>query len=51
MDFGINTCIICKVKDKSDWQVTEFYDSWGFLCGPCGLKLSEKLNKNELGKT
>jgi hypothetical protein len=46
-DFGINTCILCKIQDKSDWQVTEFNDSWGFLCGSCGLKLSEKLNKNE----
>ena len=46
-DFGINTCIICKVQDKSDWQITEFNDSWGLLCGPCGIKLSEKLNKNQ----
>ena len=47
MDFGINTCKLCNVKDKSDWQVTEFDDDWGFLCGPCGLKLSEKLNNNQ----
>jgi hypothetical protein len=47
MNFGINNCKLCKVKDQSDWQVTEFNDSWGFLCGPCGLKLSEKLNKNQ----
>ena len=47
MDFGINTCKLCKVKDQSEWQVTEFDDSWSFLCGACGLKLSEKLNKNE----
>ncbi len=46
MDFGKNNCILCKIQDKSDWQVTEFDDSWGFLCGSCGLKLSEKLNKN-----
>ena len=46
-DFGINTCILCQIKDKSDWQVTQFDDSWGFLCGSCGLKLSEKLNKNQ----
>jgi hypothetical protein len=46
-DFGTNTCILCKVQDKSDWQITEFNDSWGFLCGPCGIKLSEKLNKNQ----
>jgi hypothetical protein len=47
MDFGINNCILCKVKDRSDWQVTEFDDTWGFLCGPCGIKLLGRLNKNE----
>jgi hypothetical protein len=43
MDFGIETCVCCGVKGRPDWQVTEFDDSWGFLCGPCGLKLSERL--------
>jgi len=47
MDFGINTCKLCKTKDRSEWQVTEFDDSWHFLCGSCGQKLSEKLNKNQ----
>ena len=46
-NFGIDTCKLCKAKNPSEWQVTAFDDSWGFLCGPCGLKLSEKLNKNE----
>ena len=41
-DFGINTCILCQIKDKSDWQVTQFDDSWGFLCGPCGLETLKK---------
>ena len=45
MDFGINTCILCKVQDKSDGQIKEFDDSWGFLCGSCELKLAEKLKK------
>ncbi|MCW3984260.1 MAG: hypothetical protein NWE96_09750 [Candidatus Bathyarchaeota archaeon] len=44
MDFGIETCVCCGAKGRPDWQVTEFDDSWGFLCGPCGLKLSERLN-------
>jgi hypothetical protein len=47
MDFGIETCVCCGVKGRPDWQVTEFDDSWGFLCGRCGLKLSEKLNNRE----
>jgi predicted SprT family Zn-dependent metalloprotease len=51
MDFGINTCKLCQVKDRSDWQVTEFDDSWNFLCGQCRQKLSEKLNKNDSGIT
>jgi hypothetical protein len=44
MDFGTETCVCCGVKGRPDWQVTEFDDSWGFLCGQCGLKLSERLN-------
>lgn len=47
MDFGIETCVICGAKGRADWQVTQFDDSWGFLCGPCGLKLSKRLSKNE----
>ncbi len=46
MDFGIETCAACGTKERPDWQVTLFDDSWGFLCGPCGLKLSERLSKN-----
>jgi hypothetical protein len=46
MDFGIETCVCCGVKGRPDWQVTEFDDSWGFLCGPCGVKLSERLTNN-----
>ena len=48
-NFGVDTCKLCKTKSHSEWQVTEFDDSWNFLCGPCGLKLSEKLNNNKLG--
>lgn len=47
MDFGIETCVVCNVKGRPDWQVSLFDDSWGFLCGTCGLKLSERLSKNE----
>ncbi len=46
MDFGIETCVTCGVKGRPDWQVTEFDDSWGFLCGPCGQRLSEKLHNH-----
>jgi len=47
MDFGPETCVCCGTKGRPDWQVTEFDDSWGFLCGPCGLELSKKISNNE----
>jgi len=47
MDYSFETCVICGAKGQGEWQVTQFDDSWGFLCGPCGLKLSEKLGKSE----
>lgn len=47
MDFGVETCVCCGAKGRPDWQVTLFDESWGFLCGSCGLKLSEKLNNQE----
>jgi hypothetical protein len=46
MDFGIETCVTCGIKGRPEWQVTEFDDSWGFMCGPCGQRLSEKLNNH-----
>ncbi len=46
MDFGIETCVTCGVKGRPEWQVTEFDDSWGFMCGQCGQRLSEKLNNH-----
>ena len=46
MDFGTETCVTCGVKGRPDWQVTLLDDSWGFLCGPCGQKLSEKLSNH-----
>jgi hypothetical protein len=47
MDFGIETCLGCGAKGKPDWQVNQFDGSWGFLCGSCGEKLSNKLGKLE----
>jgi hypothetical protein len=47
MDFGTETCVICGAKGRPDWQVTLFDESWGFLCGPCGHKLSEKLSNHD----
>ncbi|MCW3983193.1 MAG: hypothetical protein NWE96_04275 [Candidatus Bathyarchaeota archaeon] len=47
MDFGIETCVCCGAKGRPDWQVTLFDESWGFLCGPCGLRLSERLSSHE----
>ncbi|MEM2968094.1 MAG: hypothetical protein QXJ76_02165, partial [Candidatus Bathyarchaeia archaeon] len=44
MDFGIETCVCCGAKGRPDWQVTQFDDSWGFLCNACGQKISEKIS-------
>lgn len=46
-DFGIQTCILCNNQVRSDWQITLFDDSWGFLCGRCGQNLSERLSNRE----
>ena len=46
-NFGIDTCKLCKSKVHPEWQVTASDDSWDFLCGSYGLKLSERLNTNE----
>ncbi len=43
-DFGIETCVLCGTKERPDWQVDLYNGEWGFLCGPCGLRLTEKLN-------
>ena len=44
MDFGTESCAGCGVKGRPDWQITLFDDSWGFLCGSCGDKISSKLS-------
>ena len=33
INFGVDTCKLCNIKSNSEWQVTEFDNSWGFLCG------------------
>jgi len=45
--FGVENCVICGVKCESYWQFTLFDESWGFLCGPCGQKLSDKLSSHD----
>jgi len=35
-------CMVCGFSGRMDWQVTKFDDSWGLLCGDCGLKLGKK---------
>ena len=45
--FGVENCVICGVKCESYWQFTLFDATWGFLCGPCGQKLSDKLSSHE----
>jgi hypothetical protein len=41
MNFGEDTCKLSRSKSPSEWQATAFDDSWNFLCGSCGIKLSE----------
>lgn len=42
-DYGIEECCWCGKRLKAEWQVTFHNDSWGFLCGSCGLEVSERL--------
>jgi hypothetical protein len=44
-DFGVERCVCCGVSGRADWQVDLFDASWKFLCGDCGLRLSEKLSR------
>ncbi len=46
-DFGIEKCVLCDFKGKPDYQANYFDGSWGLLCGPCGIRLIERLSKNE----
>jgi hypothetical protein len=46
MDFGEDRCIFCHTFTHVEWQVNDFDDAWGFLCEPCGFKLSQKLATN-----
>jgi hypothetical protein len=40
-------CVCCGFQGRMDWQVTDFDGCQGWLCGSCGDKVSERLNKNE----
>jgi hypothetical protein len=40
-NYEAESCAVCSTKQPPDWIVTLFDDSWGFLCGPCGFKLSQ----------
>jgi hypothetical protein len=40
-------CICCGSQGRMDWQVTDFDGCQGWLCGSCGVKVSERLNRNE----
>jgi len=40
-------CVCCHEKGRLDYQATLFDGSYGLLCGPCGIKLIERLNRNE----
>jgi hypothetical protein len=46
MDFGEDRCLFCQKQSHVEWQTTNFNDTWAFLCGPCGFKLSQKLSDN-----
>ena len=40
-------CAICGFQGRMDWQVTRHDDTWGLLCGKCGLILQKKLGEIE----
>ena len=45
-EVSLESCVVCGIKQQPDWIITLFDESWGFLCGPCGFKLSQKLTNN-----
>jgi hypothetical protein len=38
-------CVLCGFSGRMDYQVTEFNDSWAFLCGSCGDKLTKEISE------
>jgi hypothetical protein len=46
MNFGEDRCVLCHVQTQVEWEIKDFDDTWGFLCGSCGLKLYQKLTNN-----
>lgn len=45
-DDSQDKCIVCGFFGRMDWQLTEFNDSWGLLCGLCGEKVEKRLKDN-----
>jgi hypothetical protein len=42
---SVDKCVLCGFQGRMDWQVTEFDNTWGLLCGPCGDKVAEKIGE------
>jgi hypothetical protein len=38
-------CFLCGFQGRMDYQITEFNDSWAFLCGSCGDKLTKEISE------
>jgi hypothetical protein len=38
-------CVLCGFSGRMDWQATCHDQSWGLLCGDCGLALGKRLNQ------
>jgi len=48
MNFGEDRCLLCHDLTHMEWEVKDFDDTWGLICGSCGLKLSKKIAANNL---
>jgi hypothetical protein len=40
-----DTCALCGFKGRMDWEIKDFDNAYALLCGPCGEKVAERLNK------
>jgi DNA-binding PadR family transcriptional regulator len=40
-----DTCHLCGFKGRMDWEIADFDSAYALLCGPCGEKVAERLNK------
>lgn len=44
-DMFEDTCHLCGFKGRMDWEIADFDNAYALLCGSCGEKVAERLNK------